>query len=173
MIISFKPLRFARCCRRKAALFSTVAPGRALALFALAIALAAPAAAGDLVLKPSKYSVAETIDRLSTALEAKGIKPAARIDHGAAAKAAGQDLKPTVVLIFGNPKVGTPLIRANPEAAIDLPMRVVAFEDATGKVMVGYTAPATLKARHSLTGVDAELAAMTTALGAFVKAATE
>jgi len=64
-------------------------------------------------------------------------------------------------------------MRANPEAAIDLPMRVVAFEDANGKVVVGYTAPATLKTRHSLTGVDAELAAMTAALGAFVKAATE
>jgi uncharacterized protein (DUF302 family) len=173
MIISANPLRFALSSRRQAAPVSTAAAFGALALVALAIAAAAPAAAGDLVLTPSKYSVTETIDRLATALEAKGIKPAARIDHGAAAKAAGQDLKPTVVLIFGNPKVGTPLMRANPEAAIDLPMRVVAFEDASGEVMVGYTAPATLKARHSLTGVDAELAAMTTALGAFVKAATE
>ncbi|MBX9926672.1 MAG: DUF302 domain-containing protein [Hyphomicrobiaceae bacterium] len=134
---------------------------------------AEPASVGDLVLKPSKFSVTETVDRLAAALEAKGIKPLARIDHAAAAKAVGLDLKPTTLLLFGNPKLGTPLMRANPTAAIDLPMRVVAFEDASGKVMVGYTAPATLKSRHSLAGVDAELDAMTKALEAFVAAATD
>jgi len=91
MIISLKPLRFARSSRRQATPVSAVG---VLALFALA-AFAVPAAAGDLVLTPSKYSVAETIDRLATALEAKGIKPTARIDHAAAAKTAGQDLKPS------------------------------------------------------------------------------
>lgn len=137
------------------------------------VMLAAPAAAGDLVVRPSKYSVAETMDRLAAALQAKGIVPAARIDHAAAAKANGLDLKPTQVLLFGNPKLGTPLMAANPEAAIDLPMRVVAFEDAKGKVMVGYVAPQTLKTRHGLTGVDAQLATMAGALDAFVKAAAD
>ena len=130
------------------------------------------ASASQLVTQPSKYSVSETIDRLSSVLEAKGIKPIARIDHSSAARAAGQELRPTTVLLFGNPKLGTPLMRANPAAAIDLPMRVVAFEDASGHVMVGYTAPTTLKSRHSLSGVDAELDAMTKALEAFVAAAT-
>jgi uncharacterized protein (DUF302 family) len=137
------------------------------------VMLAAPSAAGDLVLRPSKYSVAETVDRLTAALKARGIEPAARIDHAAAAKANGLALKPTQVLLFGNPKLGTPLMAANPEAAIDLPMRVVAFEDAAGKVMVGYVAPTTLKARHGLTGVDAQLTAMAGALDGLVKAAAE
>ncbi len=148
--------------------------GHRLALAVLIGGLGATAAAAnELVLKPSKYSVGESIDRLTAALEAKGIKPVARIDHTAAAKSAGLDLKPTVVLLFGNPKLGTPLMRASPTAAIDLPMRVVAFEDAAGKVMVGYTAPSTLKSRHGLVGVDAELATMTKALETFVAAATE
>lgn len=144
----------------------------ALALAAV-VACAAPSAAGDLALRQSKHSVAVTIDRLTAALEARGIKPAARIDHAAAAKANGLDLKPAQVLLFGNPKVGTPLMKANPTAAIDLPMRVVAFEDASGKVMIGYVAPATLKARHGLAGVDAELATMAKALEAFVAAAAD
>ena len=64
--------------------------------------------------KPSKYPVKETVDRLTTALKDKGITPAARIDHAAAAKAAGLELRPTEVLLFGNPKLGTPLMQTQP-----------------------------------------------------------
>lgn len=151
---------------------SRVVPYVLSALLALTLSTTT-AIASDLVVRPSKYSVTETIDRLTAALEAKGIKPLARIDHAAAAAKVGEELRPTIVLLFGNPKIGTPLMRANPHAAIDLPMRVVAFEDASGKVSVGYVPAATLKARHGLAGVDKELNTMAGALEAFVKAASE
>lgn len=126
-----------------------------------------------LVTKPSKYPVKETMDKLAAALEAKGIKPAARIDHAAAAKANGLELKPTEVLLFGNPKLGTPLMQANRAIGIDLPMKVLAWEDDAGKTWVGYVAADTLKARHGVTGKDDAFKAMTGALDAFTKAATE
>jgi uncharacterized protein (DUF302 family) len=137
------------------------------------ISIAAPAISGELVLRPSKYGVAETLDRLVAALEAKGIKPAARIDHAAAAAATGMTLLPTQVLLFGNPKLGTPLMQANREVAIDLPMRVVAFEEAGGQVMIGYVAPAAIKTRHALSGVDPQIEMMGKALEDLVKAAAE
>lgn len=145
-----------------------------LALVAL-LALAAPAslAAEELAVRASKYPVKQTMDRLVAALEAKGIKAAARIDHAAGAKAAGLEMKPTEVVLFGNPKLGTPVMLASPQAAIDLPMRVVAWEDKDGKVWVGYVKPDTLKARHKLAGVDQQLTMMGGALEAFTKAAAE
>lgn len=133
----------------------------------------APALAQDMAVRPSKYPVAETIDRLVKVLGEKGITPAARIDHAAGATAAGLTMKPTQVLLFGNPKLGTPLMLANPQAAIDLPMRVVAWEDKDGKVWVGYVKPETLKTRHGLAGVDEPLKMMAGALDAFTKAAAE
>ncbi len=108
----------------------------------VALALPFSAALGDeLTTKPSKHAVKETVDRLTTALKEKGITPAARIDHAAAAKAAGLELKPTEVLLFGNPKLGTPLMQSNRHVAIDLPMRVLVWEDDAGKVWIGYTPP--------------------------------
>jgi uncharacterized protein (DUF302 family) len=70
-------------------------------------------AADELTVKPSKYPVKETLDRLTAALDEKSITPVARIDHAEAAEAAGLELKPTEVLLFGNPKLGTPLMQAN------------------------------------------------------------
>ncbi len=92
-------------------------------LFAIVLSLLLTAQgvqASDLTVRPSKFSVTETIDRLTAALKEKGIVPAARIDHSAAAKAAGLDLKPTQVLLFGNPKLGTPLMKSDRHIAIDL-----------------------------------------------------
>lgn len=129
--------------------------------------------AQDLAVKPSKYTVKETIDRIVADLDKRGIKPVARVDHAAGAKAAGLEMKPAEVIIFGNPKVGTPLMLANPETAIDLPMRVVAYEDKAGKVWVGYVKPDALRARHQLTGVEDQLKAMAGALDAITKAGTE
>jgi uncharacterized protein (DUF302 family) len=130
-------------------------------------------AADDLAVRASKYPVKETLDRLVAALDDKGIKVAARIDHAAGAKAAGLDMKPTEVLMFGNPKLGTPLMLANPHAAIDLPMRVLAWEDKDGKVWVGYIKPDALKARHALAGVDEQLKMMAGALEVLTKSAAE
>lgn len=138
----------------------------------VALALPVSAAAGDeLTTKPSKYAVKETVDRLTKALKDKGITPAARIDHAAAAKAAGLELKPTEVLLFGNPKLGTPLMQSNRHVAIDLPMRILIWEDDAGKVWIGYTPPAALKTRYKLDGRDEVLKTLADALDAFTNEA--
>lgn len=139
-------------------------------LFALTLPLSATAA-DELTTKPSKHSVKETVDRLTTVLKDKGITPVARVDHAAAAKAAGLDLKATEVLIFGNPKLGTPLMQTNRLVAIDLPMKILVWEDDAGKVWIGYTAPETLKARYKIEGRDEVLKTMAGALDAFASAA--
>ena len=140
---------------------------------ALAVAVTTPAMAADpLVVAESRFSVAETIDRLAKDLESKGIKVVARIDHAAGPKSAGLQLPPTQVLVFGNPKLGTPLMQANPMVAIDLPMRVLAWQDAAGKVRVGYAPPANLKARYAITGKDAVFETMAKALAGLTKAAS-
>lgn len=139
-------------------------------LFALVLPFSA-AAGDELTTKPSKYTVKDTVDRLTTALKDKGITPAVRIDHAAAAKAAGLELKPTEVLLFGNPKLGTPLMQSNRHIAVDLPMRVLVWEDDAGKVWIGYTPPSTLKTRYKLDGRDEILKTLAGALDAFTNAA--
>ena len=134
-------------------------------------ALSLPCAADELTVKASKYSVKETLDRLTTALKDKGITPVARVDHAAAAKGAGLDLRPTEVLLFGNPKLGTPLMQANRHIAIDLPMKMLVWEDDAGKVWIGYTSPETLKARYKIEGREDALKTMAGALDAFIAAA--
>jgi uncharacterized protein (DUF302 family) len=136
--------------------------------------LSQPAKAGDeLVVKGSKYSVKETVDRLAAALKDKGTTPVARVDHAAAAKGVGLELRPTEVLLFGNPRLGTPLMQANRHIAIDLPMKMLVWEDDAGKVWIGYTSPETLKTRHKLEGRDDVLKSMAGALEAFAIAATK
>jgi uncharacterized protein (DUF302 family) len=138
----------------------------------MALALLLPARAADeLTMKPSKHPVKETVDRLTAALKDKGIAPVARVDHAAAAKAAGLELKPTEVLLFGNPRLGTPLMQASRHIAIDLPMKVLVWEDDAGKVWIGYTPPETLKARYKIDGKDEVLKTMAGALEAFTSAA--
>lgn len=140
----------------------------------VAVALTGPALAKDkLVTVPSKYPVKETVDRLAKALEEKGLKVAARFDHAAGAKAAGLELKPTEVVLFGNPKLGTPVMQASRSAAIDLPLKVVAWEDDKGKTWLSYVPTRILKARHGVKGQDEVLKAMDGALAAFTKAASE
>jgi uncharacterized protein (DUF302 family) len=132
----------------------------------------ARAAADTLVTVESKFPVKETLDRLSAELDKRGIKIAARIDHAAGAKAVGMDLPPTEVLMFGNPKLGTPLMQSNPAIGIDLPMKVLAWQDKAGKVWVGYTAPGATAARHAIKDRDEVVKAMSDALGGLVKAAS-
>ena len=108
----------------------------------------------NLVIRESANSVKDTLDKLAKAVEAKGAKVVARVDHAAGAKAVGTDMKPTEVLIFGNPKLGTPVIAANPRAGFDLPLKVLAYEDAAGKVWVAYTKPSVLQKRYGLNGKD-------------------
>jgi uncharacterized protein (DUF302 family) len=133
-----------------------------LALFLVLVV--SPAFAGDFVVKPSKFSVAESLDRLTKALESKGIKVMARVDHAAGAQKAGLKLKPTQLLVFGNPKLGTPLMQANPGIGLDLPMKVLAWQDDKGKVWLAYTKPDVLKARYAIESKDGVFAKMTGAL---------
>jgi uncharacterized protein (DUF302 family) len=109
-----------------------------------------PAPASGITAKASKYSVAETIDRLEKIAKAKGITIFARVDHSGEAEKAGLKMRPTQLLIMGNPKAGTPVMVAAPTAAIDLPLKALAWEDANGKVWLGYNNGDYLKQRHNI-----------------------
>jgi len=100
---------------------------------------------------PSKYSVAETLDRLEDLVKEQGLTVFARINFSGDAEKAGLKMKPSQLLIFCNPKAGTPLMVASPTVAIDLPLKALAWEDANGKVWLSYNRPEYLKKRHGLT----------------------
>lgn len=103
-----------------------------------------------IISQPSPYSVTETIDQLAAILQAKGITIFARIDQQAEAAKVGLSLRPTQLLLFGNPKAGTPLMVAEPTIALDLPLKVLAWEAADSKVWLSYNDPNYLKQRFSL-----------------------
>jgi uncharacterized protein (DUF302 family) len=93
-------------------------------------------------------SVDQTVQKLKAMLEAKGIRLFALIDHSGEAENAGMQMPPTKLLIFGNPKAGTPLMLASPGCAIDLPLKILVAEDAAGKTRISYNDAAWLRARH-------------------------
>jgi len=126
----------------------------------------------NLIIKESKYSTSETLDRLEEALTSNGLTIFLRIDHAAGAQKAGLELPENQVLIFGNPKLGTPLMLANPAIGIDLPQKALAWKDKDGKVWLAYNNPATLKARHNIEGRDEVFKKITGALGKFTDIAT-
>ena len=107
-------------------------------------------AAGDLVTKRSARPFDETLQRLEAAAKESGMVVFARLDHAAAAKAAGLQMPPETVMVIGNPKAGTPLMLAAPSVAIDLPLKILVWQDAQGKVWVSYNSPAYLEERHGL-----------------------
>jgi uncharacterized protein (DUF302 family) len=131
-----------------------------------------PATSQTLTTVESKFTVKETGERLVAELEKRGIRVAARIDHAAGAKAAGLDMPPTEVIMFGNPRLGTPLMLAQPSVAIELPMKMLIWQDKSGKVMIGYAPPSDLKARYQISGQDEPLNMMTGALAGLAKAAS-
>jgi uncharacterized protein (DUF302 family)/uncharacterized membrane protein YidH (DUF202 family) len=98
----------------------------------------------------SHHTVDETIATVQRLLEANGVKLFALVDHSGEAKSAGLQMRPTKLLIFGNPKGGTPLMVATPSIALDLPLKILVAEDAQGQVWISYNAPAYLQARHGL-----------------------
>lgn len=100
--------------------------------------------------KPSPFSVAETLDRLEKALEAKGIRVFARVDHSGEAHRVGLHMNPTQLLIFGNPKGGTPVMVAAPTAAIDLPLKALAWQDDQGQVWLSWNDPEYIRRRFGL-----------------------
>ena len=96
----------------------------------------------------SNHSVDETVARLQSILQAKGVKLFTIVDHSGEAASAGLKMPNTKLLIFGNPKAGTPLMLASPSSALDLPLKILVAEDAAGKVWISYNAPAYLQTRH-------------------------
>jgi uncharacterized protein (DUF302 family) len=125
-----------------------------------------------LITLKSPYSVDQTLDRFEEAVKKKGMTIFSRIDHTAGAKKVDLDLRPTKVLIFGNPKIGTLLMQSNQTAAIDLPLKLLAWEDESGQVWIAYNDPAYLAKRHAITDRAPVVAKMRTALGNFTAAAT-
>ena len=97
-----------------------------------------------------KQTVAETVDRLETLLHAKGITIFARINQAAEAETAGLIMRPTVLMIFGDPKAGTPLMNQHPSLAMDLPLKALVWESAEGRVWLSYNSPEFLQQRHGL-----------------------
>lgn len=143
----------------------------AVAVLTLGLACLAQAADGLIVVK-SNHSVAETADKLESALGEKGMTVFTRIDHTAGAESVGKPLRPTELVIFGNPKVGTPLMHCSQSVAADLPQKALIWEDENGQVWLGYNDPAYLKARHGLDGCDEVLSKVNKALANFARAAT-
>ena len=100
--------------------------------------------------KPSSHSVEETVEKLKGILQSKGVTLFATVDHGGEAAKVGMQMPPTKLLIFGSPKAGTPLMLASPSIAIDLPLKILIWEDAQGKVWVSYNSPSYLQQRHRI-----------------------
>jgi uncharacterized protein (DUF302 family) len=99
---------------------------------------------------PSHHSVDQTVGKLKTILQAKGVMLFALVDHSGEAEKVGLKMPPTKLLIFGNPKGGTPLMLASPSVAIDLPLKILIAEDSQGRVWISYDSPEYLKERHDL-----------------------
>ena len=137
------------------------------------VALAMPALAGATTKMASPYDVKTTLDRLEDVMKAKGITIFARIDHAAGAKSVGNSLPPTELMIFGNPKLGSPLMAINREVAFDLPLKALAWEDADGKVWLAITNPAELNQVYALAGADGVIDKMSAAIKALSAKALE
>ena len=120
-------------------------------LFITALLFASPLYAGDdFVTKKSSNTVAVSMDRLENALKQRGVGIVARVDHAAAAQKADLKLRPTQVLIFGNPKLGTPLMHSSQQIGLDLPLKVLAWEDAKGQTWLTYEKPDEMAERHGV-----------------------
>jgi uncharacterized protein (DUF302 family) len=129
--------------------------------------------ANGLIMIKSTHSVSETINRLETALKNKGMTIFTRIDHTAGAAKVDLQLRPTELLIFGNPKVGTPLMLCSQTSAIDLPQKALAYEDESGQVWLVYNDAVYMAKRHNTQGCEQAIQKVSKALANFTKAATE
>lgn len=124
-----------------------------------------------LVTMQSNHSVQDTADKLASIIESKGMKVFARVDHQKNAQGVDLTLRPTQVIMFGNPKAGTPLMNCEQSVAIDLPQKILISEDADKKVWLSYNNPEYLKERHDINGCDTQLANIAKALDGISKAA--
>jgi uncharacterized protein (DUF302 family) len=128
-------------------------------------------AAQGLTTIKSSHGPQETMNRLDAAVKAKGMTVFARIDHSAGASAVGLSLNPTEVLIFGNAKGGTPLMQSAQTIGIDLPLKALVWQDASGDTWLSYNDPAWLAKRHGLDGTEAPIGNLTATLDAVAKVA--
>ena len=126
----------------------------------------------DLVTLPSAHGAAETLERLKALLAQKGIEVFAHIDHAAGAREVGLPLRPTQVLIFGNPRAGTPLMQSRQTIGLDLPLRALVWEDEAGKVWLTYHPPGFLARFHQVIDRDDTVRALDAGLAALASAAT-
>ena len=126
---------------------------------------------GAIVSKDSAYPFDETLARVERALKDAGNTIFARIDQAAAAQGAGLVLRPTVVLVFGNPKVGTALMQASPPFALELPLKIAIWRDDDGSVKLAYRSLRMLAASNPLSGKDDVLAKLDGAVGAMLDSA--
>ncbi len=129
-----------------------------------------PVPENGIVNQPSHYSVDETVERLKGILQAKGVTLFALIDHSGEAEKVGMKMRPTKLLIFGNPKAGTPLMLATPTIAIDLPLKILVWEDRQGSVWLSTNSPAYLQQRHGIPPELLENIAVAEALAAKARA---
>jgi len=145
---------------------------RVISLF-LALLLLSPLALADLgmVTKKSPYSVSETLDRLESVVESKGITVVMRWNHGQKANNVDIALRPTELLVFGKPEMGSQIMTSNQTAAIDLPVKALAWEDAEGQVWLTYNDPEYIAKRHGIDDRDKVFGKMAGALDKFTNAA--
>ena len=141
-----------------------------IALSILPLSFNIMAADGVINIK-SNHKVTDTANKLEKVLQSKGMKIFARIPHSKGAKEVGVDLRPTELIIFGNPKVGSPLMKCAQTIALDLPQKALIWQDANGAVWISYNDPAHLKQRHNIQGCDKELTKVTGALAKLTGAA--
>jgi uncharacterized protein (DUF302 family) len=148
--------------------------GKVFALLAAVSLWGVQAMAADgLTTVQSAYGPKDTMDRFEAEVKGKGLTVFARTDHAAGAAEVGLQLRPTAVLVFGNAKGGTPLMQAAQTVGIDLPLKVLVWQDAAGKTWLSYNDPGWIAKRHGLGHeVDATVGALTGALSALAKAAT-
>ena len=124
-----------------------------------------------LVTNQSEFGVEVTVERLQSILEEKGLTVFLVVDHAANAANAGLELRPTVLVLTGNPNLGTPLMQSNPTIGLDLPQKFLVWEDASGDVFITYNAPEYLAQRHSISDQDEVFGKIIGALNAFATAA--
>lgn len=146
-----------------------------MAMFAVVLISVGQVQAGDkgLISKKSAHSVTKTLDRLEAVLKKKGITIVTRWSHDAGAKKAGIPLRPTELLLFGNPKLGSHMFTSNQLAGIDLPMKALAWEDEKGQVWLSYNDPAYIANRHGISDREKIVAKMTGALDKLTGVATQ
>ena len=146
---------------------------RIFLVFLLSGLFCATVDAQGLVSVKSNYDVTATANRLERVLQEKGITVFSRIDHAQGARSTGQTLKPTLLIIFGNPAMGIPLIQRSRSIGIDLPLKALIWEDQAGQVWLSYNDPDYLFRRHGLTEMNGAMVKMQEALAGFAAGATQ